>query len=168
VDEQGGIEALQKRAQAAGMKKEFLPVTRGFNGKDVAWFKMLQRTDKEGPSVGIWTLEYEPTFLSEWNPRPDAKGGIRREDVLSRYVEVVKQGPEEKLMADIKTIFIEVPANAVAQSMNECRVLGLAVSKTETNVTCSKSAFEIRISSRGANSRNHCNPLSTRKVRQAE
>lgn len=149
VDVAGGLETLQKRAQAAGMKTEILPITRDFNGKDVAWFKMLQRTDKEGPSVGIWTLEYEPTFLTEWNPRTDKKGGIRREDVLTRYAEVVNQKPEEKMMGDIKTVFIEVPANAVAQSMNECKVLGLEVSQTETNVICSKSDFAIRINSRG-------------------
>ena len=149
VDEKGGLEALQKRAQAAGMKTEILPITRDFNGKDVAWFKMLQRTDKVGPSAGIWTLEYEPTFLTEWYPRPEAKGGIRREDVLARYAEVVNQKPEEKLMADIKTLFIEVPANAVAQSMNECKVLGLEVSQTETNVICSESDFTIHVTSAG-------------------
>ena len=155
VDVAGGLETLQKRAQAAGMKTEILPITRDFNGKDVAWFKMLQRTDKEGPSVGIWTLEYEPTFLTEWNPRTDKKGGIRREDVLARYADVVKQKPEEKMIADIKTIFIEVPANAVAQSMDECGVLGLTVGGFTglrprfSNVSCSSGNLRIHFHAKG-------------------
>lgn len=148
VDESGGLAALQERAQAAGMKTEILPVTREFNGKDVAWFRMLQRTDTDAPSVGIWTLEYEPTFLTGWNPQPKAKASIRREDVLARYAQVVKQKQASKLMADVTTIYLNVPTAGLEQSVKECKALGFKALAGDSSAFCRSDNLTIIVRAR--------------------
>jgi hypothetical protein len=136
VDETGGIETLRKRAEAAGMKSEVRDYTRQSNGKDVAWFSSLEPTDRNSPSIGIWTLEYKPTFLREWNPRPETKEGVRREDVLARYAAVVKQKPSTKLMADISTIYVDLPPEGLEPSIKDCKVLGWKALGGENSAFC--------------------------------
>jgi hypothetical protein len=124
VDRTGDLDLLQKRAEAAGMKTEIQTITRAFNGKDVDWFRSLKRKDEDGPSIGIWTLEYVPTFLSEWNPTPKEKPSVRREDVLKRYAEVVNQKPTKKALEDVFTVVMQLPEAGIRASMKDCGVLG--------------------------------------------
>jgi hypothetical protein len=139
VDRSGDLDLLQKRAEAAGIKTEINTITRSFNGKDVDWFRSLDRKDEGGSILGIWTLEYVPTFLDQWNPVPGEKSSVRREDVLNRYAEVVKQNPEAKEMLDVVAIWVRVPAS-FDQIKRECEVLGLNVGRTliDNTVICNK------------------------------
>ena len=138
LDRTGDLDLLQKRAEAAGMKTEVQTITRAFKGKDVNWFRSLKRKDEANPSIGIWTLEYVPTFLSEWNPRADAKPSVRREDVLKRYAEVVKQDPTKKLLLDLKAITFRIKKSSLESAKAECTVLGFAMRIEPTHLVCSK------------------------------
>lgn len=145
VDRSGDIDLLQKRAEVAGIKTEIQPITRAFNGKDVGWFRSLKRKDEGAPSLGIWTLEYQPTFLNEWNPASMRINSVRREDVLARYATAVKQKQQEKAVADVVDIWVALPAASVAESLRECGVLGLKVSRPGKEATCSDGQTSIHL-----------------------
>jgi hypothetical protein len=138
VNRAGDLDLLKKRAEAAGMKSEVQTITRAFKGKDVDWFRSLKRTDEKVPSIGLWTLEYLPTFLTEWNPTPGAKSSVRRQDVLRRYTEVVKQKAESKSMVDVTAIWLDMPEKGIDESLRECEVLGLTSRRMQSEATCSK------------------------------
>jgi len=139
VDRTGDLDLLRKRVEeAAGMKTEVQTITRSFNGKDVDWFRSLKRKDASEPSLGVWTLEYVPTFLTEWHPSPKVKSSVRRVDALKRYAEVVKQKPENKVMANVSAIWLTVPGD-LEQAKKECAALGLEVSSVaHSPVLCGK------------------------------
>lgn len=138
VDRTGDLELLQKCAEAAGVKTEIKTLTRGFNGKDVDWFHALDRKDPHGPSIGMYTMEYVPTFLHEWNPPMVELSGVRREDVLKRYAEVLKQWPIRKPVVDLVTIWGEMPEAGVAQSLRDCEVLGFITKRNGDTASCTK------------------------------
>jgi hypothetical protein len=140
VDRTGDLDLLQKRAAAAGIKTEIKTITRAFDGKDVDWFRSLDRKDQDQPSLGLWTLEYVPTFLTEWNPNPKQKPSVRREDVLKRYAEVVKQDLRKKSF-DVAMIVVELPEAAIEQSLRECEVLGFQVVHHKIGSECMNDEF---------------------------
>ena len=137
VDRSGDLDLLQKRAEAAGIKTEIKTITRAFNGKDVDWFRSLEEKDEKDSPLSVWTLEYVPTFLHQWDPPMVELGGVRREDVLQRYAQVVKQWPIKKPMVDIIGISIEMPEAEIAESLEECASLGLATERKENTASCS-------------------------------
>jgi hypothetical protein len=128
VDRSGELDRLQRRAEAAGMKTEIQEIRRPLDGTDVAWFRSLSRTDYDQPHVNIWTLEYVPTFLTEWHPSSVGKSGVRREEVLSRYAGVVRQKHDDKPMADVTDLWIDLAPSDLRESLRECEVLGFQVS----------------------------------------
>jgi Family of unknown function (DUF5829) len=91
VDEVGGINRLRQKVGA-----ELLPdttsITRLYRGQQVAWF--LMATLAHFPmrsSHAAWVMEYDREFLERWNPRPDTSDGVRRSEILARYVEVLPE-----------------------------------------------------------------------------
>jgi len=127
VDRTGDLDLLQKRAEAAGIRTEIKTITRAFHDKEVDWFRSLDEKDENKSILGIWTLEYVPTFLDQWNPKPGEKSGVRREDVLKRYAEVVKQKPESKQLLDFDFVAVKLADEKIPEALKQCAVLGLEV-----------------------------------------
>jgi hypothetical protein len=90
--------------------------------------------DESDVPLSIWTLEYVPTFLDQWNPSPGEKSGVRREDVLKRYAEVVKQKPQDKIMVDITSIAVRLPDRR--QALQECGLSALFVEEIGRSAAC--------------------------------
>ena len=135
VDRSGDLALLQKRAEAADIKTEIKTITRSFNGKDVDWFRSLEPKEESASPLSVWTLEYVPTFLAEWNPKANERPSVRREDVLKRYAEVVKQDLRKKSF-DVAMIVVELPESAIEESLRECEVLGFQVAHHKVGSEC--------------------------------
>jgi hypothetical protein len=152
VDESGQLAEVKKRAEAAGVKVNEHEITRQFNNKDVPWFTMIEPADKSSGAIGVWTIEYKPTFLNEWNPRKGAKASVKREDVLKRYAQVVKQPQGSKALGDIVAIYFDVPPQAVARSVQDCKVLGWRALGGDTGGICTDGVTTIHIRARSNHS----------------
>lgn len=152
VDRTGDLDLLQKRAEAAGIKTEIKTITRAFNGKDVDWFRSLDAREETDSPLSIWTLEYVPTFLTEWNPKAGEKGGVRREDVLKRYAEAMKQSPKNKPLLDFDFVAVKLAEEKIPEALKQCAVMGLEVTpppekwKPGYSAKCYSSDFAVVLS----------------------
>ena len=92
VDQPGELRSLQS-ALADTYPLTERKISRDYNDSQIAWF------DQASPSTvtattslgyGAWIMEYDPTFLSVWNPGASSGSGISRSAVLARYVSVLQ------------------------------------------------------------------------------
>lgn len=143
VDENGGIDRIRKNAETAGIATNVQEVTRQWNGKDVNWFKSLEEkcNSKDSCDFHLWVLEYQPSFLQDWNPKRGEAAGVRRGEVLKRYADVLGQEQAEKSMLDIVGITLNLPAIALDESQHRCRVLGMTVNSIDGRWICSRKDF---------------------------
>lgn len=78
------------RIAALGTEPPFV-VTRPYGEGQLPWFWFLRLPQND--FLKLWTMEYLPSFLEEWNPSPTPADGLRRSEVLSRYKSVVAPVP---------------------------------------------------------------------------
>ena len=91
VDQPGAIKALQEKL-GPSLESSLTSVTRLYQGKQIPWF--LMATPRSLPyegAISSWVMEYQPEFLSTWNPQPRAANqGISRREILRRYADVLE------------------------------------------------------------------------------
>lgn len=103
VDQAGGLQAL-----GDGIFIAPKPITRLYEGKQVPWFHMAGfKGLPESSDLDVWLMEYHPSFLPEWNPRPGGQG-VTRKEILHRYAAVLKDVPARPLLEDVTALTIAV------------------------------------------------------------
>jgi hypothetical protein len=107
VEEPGTIQTLRERLGTGTLG----PITRGFEGRQVPWFAMLDLESALPESVvDPWVMEYDPRFLAEWHPELGGERGIDRATVLRRYVRALAEVPTRPLLQDVTGLTIAVDA----------------------------------------------------------
>lgn len=126
VEEPGAIDKLGEPA----------PVTREFEGRQVAWFKSVGDGDAFAQSdLTTWIMEYDPHFLARWYPRlPPKQRGIQRELLLERYV--AHAGHGGGLFQEITRIELVMTAADGRAFAKHCERFGYRVERDDQSFTC--------------------------------
>lgn len=113
VDASGKLQALQERLGVQFAFDETL-ITREYNGTQIPWFHSTSLKEPASTTaLRIWLMEYHPSFLQAWNPQPgNPKLGVRRGQILQRYISIPKDIPARPIFKDIAalTIAVQEPA----------------------------------------------------------
>jgi hypothetical protein len=122
VDRAGDLTSLEKQ-----LHKQFNvdkgPITRGLDGEQVPWFTMLSVV--EPMQLSAWLMEYDAEFLQQWKPQAGgARDGIRRRDILSRYVASLGLAERPYLIRDITGIVAAVDPQTRRSLVRFCGALG--------------------------------------------
>lgn len=131
VDEPGALAELSKR-EGPWLALGPEPVTRPYRDRQIAWFRSatapsLPRDDDE---LSVWLMEYEPTFLAEWNPTGTARDrGVARADVLARYAAVLADAPPSPVLRDVVGLTLAVKPGTRDRLAALCRSFGFEVSQ---------------------------------------
>lgn len=79
----------------------------------VPWFHLASAEPDRRDGLHVWSMEYDPRFLAEWQPSLTPARGINPGDVLDRYAATVTQQPREAfLLEDIIAIDVELADTA--------------------------------------------------------
>lgn len=89
-----------QRMAALGTEPPFV-VTRPYAEAQVPWFWFLRLPHSD--FLKLWTMEYLPTFLQEWNPADTPANSLSRAQVLERYKGLITP-LENPLFEDITSI----------------------------------------------------------------
>lgn len=125
VEQVDGTAALETALGAALLRTPEL-VTRAFEGRQVPWFwmAMLTHFPLRAPQ-SAWVMEYRPSFLQEWYPRPGGQGApSTRRAVLARYRDVLPDRVAEPLLADITAVTIDATAETRERLAAFCTAVG--------------------------------------------
>lgn len=126
-EEPAGLERWAKRLGERSIATQIMPVTREWEGAKLPWFRMAGVQMPEGP-LTVFSMEYEPDFLSRWHPpaasaRPGRAAGIARREVLERYAQALGQvdqrihGP----LLDLASIELTLSADQAARWVDLAR-----------------------------------------------
>jgi hypothetical protein len=132
VDEEGAGKKLQTILGAGEPKL----VTRGYQDKQIPWFSMLS-LDLFPPHSALtsWIMEYHPDFLRQWNPMATGENGILREQVLTRYRNVLPSSPATPILEDVVGLTVATDETSIARLKDTCVKFGyLATTEGEAVV----------------------------------
>lgn len=122
VDRAGDLVSLEKQLHRQ-FDVDKGPITRGLDGEQVPWFTMLSVA--EPMELDSWIMEYDPEFLQRWKPQAGgARQGVRRRDILSRYVASLGLADRPYLIRDITGIVAAVDAQTRRTLIRFCGALG--------------------------------------------
>lgn len=162
TDRAGDAEAILDDWKAAGLKPDEMPVTRGFEGRQIPWFHMFGAQPRAGNSaIDFWSMEYDPRFLKQWNPGLPPSAGLRRADILARYAAALQLDPSRKWMKDVTGLRIALDPADAARLAAEAGRLGWQVTPNslrgpgidiefEPATPTARGIREVRFSLRGA------------------
>jgi hypothetical protein len=129
VDQPGAIRILQEKL-GPSLESTLKPVTRLYQGKQIPWF--LMATPRSLPyesAISSWVMEYQPEFLTAWNPRPSGTNqGISRRKILRRYAEVLEP-IEEARLKDVIGLTVAADPPATSSLIHFCLPLGYQMGK---------------------------------------
>lgn len=125
VDQSGELEALN-----ASLDQKL--ITRQFNAKQIPWFYAAEHKDLAiDSSLGVWLMEYHPSFLDEWNPQPGASNqgasnqSISRKQILQRYTAVLNDdAPRETYLEDVIAMKLAIDDPQRQTFVEFCKQLG--------------------------------------------
>jgi hypothetical protein len=122
VDHKGDLESLEKQLRRQ-FNVESGPITRGIEGEQVPWFRILS---VEAPAqLSTWLMEYDAEFLRRWKPQAGgAREGIRRRDILARYTASLGLAGRPFLMSDVSGMIAAVDAQTRGSILRFCAALG--------------------------------------------
>lgn len=112
------------------------PISREFEGRQVAWFRIARDGDAFAQSdLSTWVMEYDPGFLAHWHPQlPPDERGIERGLVLDRYVAQTKR--PRGLFEDVTGIELLLTAADAAALARHCEGFGYRVQRDDKALTC--------------------------------
>jgi len=129
VDKPGAIRALQDKL-GPSLESSLTSVTRLYQGKHIPWFLMV--TPRSLPYEGemsSWVMEYQPEFLSTWNPQPrGTTPGISRREILRRYTDVLEPVDEPRLQ-DVIGLTVAADPSGTNNLSQFCLQLGYQVER---------------------------------------
>ena len=130
IETEGGTAALARELEARGLTTFPGPVTRELDGQALPWFEILGlEPPHESSQLGLFTVEYDPRFLTRWHAELAPQGGgITRRAVLARYAASLREGGgEEPLFADVTQIELALDEGEREQLLEVCRAFGWVV-----------------------------------------
>jgi hypothetical protein len=129
VDRPGAIRTLHEKL-ASSLEPNLKSVTRLYEGKQVPWFFMAtSRSLPYEARLSCWVMEYDPEFLSNWNPQPKGTNrGITRKEILQRYTEVLEPVAESRL-EDVIGLTVAADASDRNNLIDLCLRLGYQIDK---------------------------------------
>jgi Family of unknown function (DUF5829) len=129
VDQPGAIRTLQEKL-GPSLESSLTSVTRLYQGKHIPWF--LMATPRSLPYEGemsSWVMEYQPEFLTTWNPQPSGTNqGISRREILRRYTEVLEPVAEPRL-EDVIGLTVAAYPSAANSLIQFCLQLGYQIER---------------------------------------
>jgi len=119
VDQTGELEAL-------GASLDQKLITRQYDSKQIPWFYAGEHKDFPiDSSLGVWLMEYHPSFLGEWNPQPGALNhGTSRQQILQRYTAVLENSPRETYLDDVIALTLAIDETPRKKLNEFCKQLG--------------------------------------------
>ncbi|HEU4714545.1 MAG TPA: DUF5829 family protein [Pyrinomonadaceae bacterium] len=119
VDQPGELEAID-----ASLDHKL--ITRQYNSKQIPWFYAAEHKDLAiDSSLGVWLMEYHPSFLNEWNPQPGASNqGTSRKQILQRYTAVLEDAPRETYFEDVIALTLAIDEARRKTFVEFCKQLG--------------------------------------------
>ena len=120
VDQPAELEAL-------GASLDQKLITRQYNSKQIPWFYAAEHKDLPiDSSLGVWLMEYHPSFLDEWNPQPGASNqGTNRRQILQRYTAVLEEdAPHKTYFDDVISLTLAIDDAQRKKFIEFCKQLG--------------------------------------------
>jgi Family of unknown function (DUF5829) len=129
VDQPGAIRVLQEKI-GPSLESRLTSVTRLYQGKQIPWF--LMATPKSLPyesELSSWAMEYQPEFLTTWNPQPRGTNqGISRREILRRYADVLEPVGDPR-MEDVISLTVAAIPSATSSLIQFCLQLGFQIER---------------------------------------
>ena len=147
VDQPGELRSLQS-ALADTYPLTERKISRDYNDSQIAWFDQASpSTVKATTSLGYgaWIMEYDPTFLSVWNPGASSGSGISRSAVLARYVSVLQDAPSDPCFEDIVGLTIALDPVSLQDAVDLARALGFKEQSTGNARIFTAADFVLRL-----------------------
>ncbi len=126
VDHAGDLLALQSELTDS-YPLSIRKVSRGYNNDQIAWFDQANLDNAKGsPRIGYgaWIMEYDPSFLSVWNPGTSANQGVSRSALLERYVAVLDDAPADPYFEDIVALTFALDPVSLQDAVDLARAMG--------------------------------------------
>ncbi len=126
VDRSGALAEVEKKlADLCTCTRE--QITRQYGGGQVPWFTLMKARDFiQEPTLTLWFMEYQARFLQEWNPQAAGPNeGVRRKDLLQRYVAVLKERPPRPFLKDVTSLTLATDEAAREKISRLVRLAGL-------------------------------------------
>ena len=146
VDQSGELQAVG-RALSPDFPLDQKTITRQYNGKQVPWFYTGEQ--KEFPidsSLGVWLMEYHPSFLSEWNPQPGGSNqGMSRKQILQRYAAVLKDIPAKPYFDDVVAMTLAIDDGKRKKLAEFCKLLGYSERTVGDAIVLKGPDIEVRL-----------------------
>lgn len=131
VDQPDAIRSLQQKL-GPSLEPNIKSVTRLYQGMQIPWFFMAtSRSLPYDAGLSCWVMEYQPDFLSNWNPQPKgANRGISRKEILQRYSEVLTP-VDKQLLEDVVELTVAVDLSNKKGLIDLCLQLGYQIERKE-------------------------------------
>jgi len=125
VDQAGALEAVGKEL-SSNFSVDQKTITRQYSGKQVPWFYAGELKDfPTDSSLGVWLMEYRPSFLEEWNAQPGGRNqGVSRKQILQRYAAVLKDVPAKPYFEDVVALTVAINDAGRKKLAELCKLLG--------------------------------------------
>jgi hypothetical protein len=145
VETTGESESVKRLWAEALGGAESSRVTRRTETESVPWFEM---TSGPGPGKGLrtWLMEYDRTFLARWYPDLTPDRGVRRSDVLDRYVAKIGQagGRDAFWLKDVTAVTVALADGPREELTTELRSVGWVV-RPEGNAVVLEGPEDVRL-----------------------
>jgi hypothetical protein len=147
VDGQGELSALQSQladTYPLSMRK----ITRGHNDAQIDWFDQANADNaRGGPQIGYgaWVMEYDPSFLSSWNPGASDSEGISRAALLKRYIAVLDNAPVDPYFEDIIGLTFALDPVSLQDAVDLVRAMGYEEQRVGERYVFSGPEFELQL-----------------------
>jgi hypothetical protein len=142
VEEPGASARVRERWQQAIGGASSSPVTRKTESDEVPWFEMTRA--REIPGLRVFLLEYQRDFLARWYGALTPARGIKRADVLDRYVTKIGQSEsrEKALFDDVVGLEIALLPSDRELLVKQLRAVSWVAQDAADEVVCSGPELE--------------------------
>lgn len=125
VEQTGASQVLEKLA-AEELQMQRAPITRQLGDKQIPWFFMLAPKNLAlNPRISTWTMEYDTQFLAQWhNEIPDHNRGITRQEILQRYVAVLKDTPPKPFLQEVLAMTLAADQSSMELLTKQGKLFG--------------------------------------------
>jgi hypothetical protein len=147
VDNPGDLLALQSEL-ADSYPLSVRKVSRGYNNDQIAWFDQANPDNAKGsPRIGYgaWIMEYDPSFLSVWNPGASASQGVSRSALLERYVAVLDDAPADPYFEDIVGLTFALDGVSLKDAVDLARAMGFEEESNDGSYKFTAPGFVLHI-----------------------
>ena len=147
VDQPGQLLTLQS-ALAESYPMSVRKISRDYSDTQIAWFNQACPAKAKGTprlGFGAWVMEYDPTFLSVWNPEASSTSGISRSAILDRYVAVLEDIPKDPCFEDIVGLTFALDPVSLQDTIDLARALGCEEESTGSAYIFTAADFVLRL-----------------------